>query len=107
MSGQRRRLLGTKGGGREGITIRRFGKLGWQVWFDGASASGYFDTPELASEEAKLVETEVRLGGVKHDRQPAQFRFSPSETRYNKGSSWLPNKRKKGRDVHDEGPEDL
>jgi len=35
VSGQRRRLLGTKGGGREGITIRRFGKLGWQVEMEG------------------------------------------------------------------------
>ena len=84
----------------------------WQVWFDGASASGYFRTPEEANEEAKLIETEIRLGGVRHSRDMAQWWCSPAMV-VRKGAlkwsreEWLPMKRKKGSDPFNEGDEDL
>jgi hypothetical protein len=42
--------------------VREFVGLGWQVWFSGAAASGYFKTKDEAVEEAKLLDSEGRLG---------------------------------------------
>ena len=83
----------------------------WQVWFDGASASGYFRTEAEAREEAALVESEVRLGGVRHSKSPSQFRYHPAELIQTVHGKWrrayLPMKRKNGEERYPEGDEDL
>jgi hypothetical protein len=88
-----------------GLYIRRFGKCGYQVWFDGASASDYFETETAAGEEMDLLDAEHRLGAQKHGGGLARFRqYEEKET---KRKDWKPLKRKHGEDPYNEGDEDL
>jgi len=81
------------------ITVRKFGQLGFQVWFEGAPASGYFKTAEEALTEAQFLDAEHRMGG--HTRNG----YHNMRT-LKKSGDWKPLLRRGGRDT-EEGAEDL
>ncbi len=79
--------------------IKKFQKLGFQVWVAGAPASGYFETAAEALTEAQVIDAEDRMGG--------RARHGYHNMRTLKASGdWKPTLRYRGIDA-DEGADDL